>query len=74
MLILWEADQIIHFCTLLLVCDKRYMIFIVMAYTPLSLLVREINELEGNEEIDKGKEEKEEEENEEEEEEEVELR
>ena len=50
------------------------MIFIVMAYTPLSLLVREINELEGNEEIDKGKEEKEEEENEEEEEEEVELR
>ena len=70
MLILWEADQMIHYCTLLLVCDKRYMIFTVMTYTPLSFFVREINELEGNEEEEKEKEE----EDEEEEEEEVELR
>ena len=69
MLILWEADQMRHFCTLLLDCDQKYMIFSVMTYTPLSFFVREINELEGNEEEDKENEEEEEDEEEEEEEE-----
>ena len=64
----------IHFFTLSLVCDKRYMIFTVMTYTSLLFFVREINELKGNEEEDEEKEEKEEEEDEEEEEEEVKLR
>ena len=45
------------------------MIFSVMTYTPLSFFVREINELEGNEEEDKENEEEEEDEEEEEEEE-----
>ena len=47
---------------------KEYMIFTVMTYTPLSFFVREINELEGNEEEEKEKEEEDEEEEEEEEE------
>ena len=38
------------------------MIFTVMTYTPLSFFVREINELEGNEEEEKEKDEEEEEE------------
>ena len=51
------------------------MIFTLMTNTPLSFFVREINELEGNEEEEKEKDEKEEEdEEEEEEEEEVKLR
>ena len=62
-----------HFCTLLLDCDQKY-IFSVMTYTPLSFFVREINELEGNEEEDKENKEEEENEEEEEEEEEVTLR